>query len=210
MAKLKPEILRERREHILTAAERCFAHSGFHRTTMHDICREAGVSPGALYIYFDSKEALIEGIAERDRAEFGERFALLAQAPDFMAALAELGRQFFIEDPPHRRRLCVEIGIEATRNERVGAIYCGMDDYVTQSFTELFARLKAEGRIAPLLDTPTLARAFLTISDGLFWRRAIDAHFRPETVVPALVAAIAALLRPVPSENSDCLSSERV
>ena len=40
---------------------------------MHDICREAGVSPGALYVYFDSKEALIAGICERDRAEFAER-----------------------------------------------------------------------------------------------------------------------------------------
>jgi AcrR family transcriptional regulator len=60
MPKLKPEVQHQRREHILDAAERCFARAGFHRTTMHDICREAGVSPGALYVYFDSKEALFE------------------------------------------------------------------------------------------------------------------------------------------------------
>src|SRR5690606_36698159 len=44
MAKLSPETLRERSDHILDAAERCFARAGFHRTTMQDICREAEVS----------------------------------------------------------------------------------------------------------------------------------------------------------------------
>jgi len=69
-------------EHILDAAEQCFARAGFHRTTVHDICREAGVSPGALYVYFDSKEALIAGISERDRAEFADRLDALANAPE--------------------------------------------------------------------------------------------------------------------------------
>ena len=68
MPKLKPDVQRARSEHILDAAERCFVRAGFHRTSVHDICKEAGVSPGALYVYFDSKEALIAGISERDRA----------------------------------------------------------------------------------------------------------------------------------------------
>ena len=80
MPKLKPDTQRARREHILDAAEHCFANSGFHRCTMQDICREAGVSPGALYVYFSSKEALIAGIAERDRADFAARFDALAGA----------------------------------------------------------------------------------------------------------------------------------
>ena len=62
MPKLKPDVQRARREHILDAAERCFARNGFHRSSIHDICKEAGVSPGALYVYFDSKEALIAGM----------------------------------------------------------------------------------------------------------------------------------------------------
>ena len=62
MPKLKPDTQRARREHILDAAEQCFARAGFHRTTMQDICRDAAVSPGALYVYFASKEDLIAGI----------------------------------------------------------------------------------------------------------------------------------------------------
>ena len=65
MPKLSDIQQEERRARILDAAERCFARTGFHRTTMQDICKDAGISPGALYIWFSSKEALIAGISAR-------------------------------------------------------------------------------------------------------------------------------------------------
>src|SRR6185503_13654329 len=148
MPKLKPEVQQARSERILDAAETCFARTGFHRTTMHDICKEAGVSPGALYVYFDSKEALIAGISERDRAEFAERLDALAAAPDFMQALRELGEQYFLEEPAHSHRMCIEIGLESTRNARVGEIFQRFDRYIYESFAKLFQRLREEGRIA--------------------------------------------------------------
>ncbi len=112
MPKLKPDVQRARSEHILDAAERCFVRAGFHRTSIHDICKEAGISPGALYVYFDSKEALIAGISERDRAEFADRLATLATAPDFLEALRVLGEQYFLEEPADMHRMCIDIGLE--------------------------------------------------------------------------------------------------
>ena len=109
MPRLKPDTQRLRREHILDAAELCFSRQGFHRTTMQDICKEAAVSPGALYVYFDSKEALISGIAERDRAEFQKRFELLSAAPDFLKALAQVGEHYFVEGRQHRPLVCPTI-----------------------------------------------------------------------------------------------------
>ena len=67
MPRLSETAQEERRARILDAAERCFVRAGFHRTTMQDICREAGVSPGALYIWFASKEALIAGWLKRQQ-----------------------------------------------------------------------------------------------------------------------------------------------
>lgn len=202
MAKLSAETLRERSDHILDAAERCFARAGFHRTTMQDICREAAVSPGALYIYFSNKEALIAGIAERERAEFADRFGQIAGAPDFMGALASLGRRFLIEDPPHRRILCVEIGLEATRNAKVGEIQRGVEGFIRNCFRDLFTKLKTEGRIAPAYDIDTVVEAFMTLADGMLWRRAVVADFNPEIVLPPLLDAVGALLRPVPDETN--------
>ena len=196
MPRLKPDTQRLRREHILDAAELCFSRHGFHRTTMQDICKEAAVSPGALYVYFDSKEGLISGIAERDRNEFQERFAALAAAPDFLAALAEIGRKYFVEEPAHKRLMCVEIGLESTRNPRVGEIFRSVDVFVRESFQALFQRLKDEGSIDPVLDIPTLAQVFVTIGDGMFWRRAVDPAFDAKMILPAITSVLGLLLRP--------------
>jgi AcrR family transcriptional regulator len=97
--KLKPETQQARREHILDAAERCIANTGFHRTTMQDICLAAAISPGALYVYFDSKEALIAGISERDRSSpSGPR--PWPWRPISCKPLRALGEQYFLEDAP--------------------------------------------------------------------------------------------------------------
>jgi len=197
MPKLKPEVQFARRERILDAAEKCFARTGFHRTTMHDICREAGVSPGALYVYFDSKEALIAGMSERDRAEFAERQATLASAPDFLVALRALGEQYFLEEPADTHRTCIDIGLEATRNPRIGEIHRRFDGYVIESFQRLFQKLKDEGRIAPAHDIPTVVRAFIVVADGMFWRRATDPGFDARSVMPAVLDIIRTLLNPV-------------
>jgi hypothetical protein len=64
--------------------------------------------------------------------------------------------------------------------------------------------MQDEGRIAPALEIPALARVFAVIGDGLFWRRAVDPTFDGATLVPATLQVLAGLLRPVPqAEVSD-------
>lgn len=196
MPKLSPDTQRARRENILDAAEVCFARAGFHQCTMQDICKEAGVSPGALYLYFDSKEDLIAGIAERDRAQFQSRFANLADAPDFLEALSILGEQYFVDEPAERRLMCIEIGVEATRNENVAEIYHSVDKFILQSFETLFGRLKDEGRIAPDEDIPTLAKLFALIGDGMVWRRATDPNFDASALLPAVTRLVNMMIKP--------------
>jgi TetR/AcrR family transcriptional repressor of uid operon len=208
MPKLKPDVQRARREHILDAAEKCFAEAGFHRTSIHDICREAGVSPGALYVYFDSKEALIAGLSERDRADFAERLATLAQAQDFLQALKDIGEHYFIDEPAYKRRMCIEIGLESTRNPRVGEIFREVDGFVTTSFEKLFQKMKDEGRIAPELEIPALAKVFTLIGDGLFWRRAVDPAFDGTAMVPAVLSVLRNLLNPVSRPSADGAHSD--
>ncbi len=52
----KAEVAEERRSQILKAALRCFAHHGYHQTTMDDIVEESGLSKGTLYWYYESFE----------------------------------------------------------------------------------------------------------------------------------------------------------
>jgi TetR/AcrR family transcriptional regulator, transcriptional repressor of aconitase len=54
-----------RQEQILQAALHCFARRGYYATTIDDLVAETGLSRGALYLYFPSKEALYLALAER-------------------------------------------------------------------------------------------------------------------------------------------------
>lgn len=203
MPKLRPETQAARREHILDVALQCFARSGFHRTTMQDICKAAKVSPGALYLYFDSKEALIAGLVERDRDEFAERFALVAQAPDFLAALNTLAVQYFSDEPSYKRLFVIEMKIEATRNPRIAEIVDRVDEYCRCAFADLFRRLEAEGRIAPRVDVDTLVQVFDVIGDGMFWRRAMHPTFDVAGVLPPVTGMLRDLINPVETKVAE-------
>jgi len=59
-----PKVVEDRREQIAEAAMRVFAQKGYMRATNKDIAREAGITTGLIYHYFDSKEALLKAIVE--------------------------------------------------------------------------------------------------------------------------------------------------
>src|ERR671912_2252537 len=82
-----PDGAPDRRARILDAAEHCFVRSGFHRTTMQDVAAEAGMSPGNLYRYFPSKDAIVAGLSERDRSRVAQDFDAF-DTNDFMASFA--------------------------------------------------------------------------------------------------------------------------
>lgn len=53
------ERIDRRRAQILAAASRVFARRGFHRTTVREVAREAGIADGTIYLYFASKRDLL-------------------------------------------------------------------------------------------------------------------------------------------------------
>ena len=59
MPRISPEKLEERRQQIRAAAARCFARKGIQATTMREIFAEAGLSAGAVYNYYKTKDELI-------------------------------------------------------------------------------------------------------------------------------------------------------
>ena len=84
-----------RREQILEAATRVFAEKGFRRATTREVAREAGVSEGTIYNYFEDKDALLmaimDGLNETER-----------RAEDFEEGLAtDFGG--FVQAYLHRR-----------------------------------------------------------------------------------------------------------
>ena len=84
-----------RREQILEAATRVFADKGFSRATTREVAREAGISEGTIYNYFEDKGALLMAIM--DVLNETER-----RAEDFDVGLARDFEDFFGEYLHHR------------------------------------------------------------------------------------------------------------
>lgn len=61
----KDELEQQRKKQILDAAERVFSERGFDKARMDDIVQESGLSKGALYWYYKSKDALIRALLDR-------------------------------------------------------------------------------------------------------------------------------------------------
>lgn len=62
MARTRPP---ERIDELVTAASRVFRRKGFRQALMADVAKEMGVSPGLLYTYVESKDALYHLVVER-------------------------------------------------------------------------------------------------------------------------------------------------
>lgn len=77
-----PKVVEDRREQIIKAAMRVFAQKGYARATNRDVAREAGITTGLIYYYFESKEALLKAVLEEHSP-----FQILAQITPEMLEL---------------------------------------------------------------------------------------------------------------------------
>jgi AcrR family transcriptional regulator len=202
MPKLSPVEQQRRRARVLDAAETCFARAGFHRTTMQDICREAGISAGALYVYFRSKEDLIEGLSQRDRTDVLAQFAEASRGDDLVTGLTQVLRSCVIERPRAKTSLLLEIGSEATRNPKVADTLRACDGAIRAQLEHMLAEAAARGQIAPLMSVPELARLMSLVVDGLFWRSVTDPGFDGTALAPHVIEMLACAMRPVPAAKS--------
>lgn len=195
MRRANAQLQSDRRAEILAAAQRCFVRAGFHGASMQEICAEAGMSPGNLYRYFRSKEALIAGIAERDRAEVGQQFARADLSHGFFAVLEGLAHHHFSERPTEQVLLCTEVMAEARRNPEIARILGAFDADVRQWLGDLIRAGIERGDIAADVDIDGTVTMLMIIADGVWWRRALDPDFDPQSVLPVFMNITRHMLR---------------
>ncbi|MEN3614288.1 TetR/AcrR family transcriptional regulator [Plantactinospora sp. ZYX-F-223] len=81
-----------RRQDILTAAVRVFARQGFAATRIEDVAAEAGIAKGSVYLYFGSRDALLEAAFHAHAARAAEILARTDTAGEPLQRLAALIR----------------------------------------------------------------------------------------------------------------------
>jgi len=195
MRRANVQLQSDRRDEILAAAQRCFVRSGFHGASMQDICAEAGMSPGNLYRYFPSKEALIAGIAERDRAELAQQFASADLSQGFFAVLEAMARHHFTKRPDEEVLLCTEVMAEARRHPDIARICSSFDADVRTWLTDLLREAARRGDIPDDVDFYGVVTMLMIIADGVWWRRALARDFDPAAMVPIFMDITRHMLR---------------
>jgi TetR/AcrR family transcriptional regulator, repressor for uid operon len=203
MRRANVQLRYDRRDEILAAAQRCFVRSGFHGASMQDICAEAGMSPGNLYRYFPSKEALIAGIAERDRAEVAQQFASADLSRGFFAVLEGMAHHHFAEKPAEQVLLCTEVMAEARRNPDIARISAAFDADVKKWLGDLLRAAVARGDIPADVDVGRAVTMLMIIADGVWWRRALDPAFDPAAMVSIFMDMTRHMLRAAPARGRE-------
>jgi AcrR family transcriptional regulator len=105
MPRLTEATAAKRRAHILDAAARCLFERGLLATSVDDVCSAAGISKGAFYSHFPSKEGLIHAVTDLLSAELG------AIDDSSIESLADsiFARQIAPALPPANARFGIEI-----------------------------------------------------------------------------------------------------
>jgi AcrR family transcriptional regulator len=205
MRRVNAQLQSDRRLEILDAAERCFARSGFHGASIQEICAEAGMSPGNLYRYFRSKEELIAGISERNRADAAASFAQVGEAPNFFDGLAEMGRHHLVDRSETEVALCAEIMTESRRNPAIAQLYQDIERDIKARMAEMLRLAIERGEVRADLDVDAAASVLMVLGDGMSWRRAVAPDFDAERVLPMILKMVHCLLTKPdggPAENA--------
>jgi TetR/AcrR family transcriptional regulator, repressor for uid operon len=167
MRKVDPVKHEEKRQEILEAAGRCFARDGLQGASISDICAEAKISPGHLYHYFASKEAIVAAMVEGGLEAASERFSQIVDSPDVLAAFASEVQQTKARPDRAGRVLLLDMLAEAERNPALAKVLQEHSRNVRRFLAEFIRRGQARGQIDPSLEPDLTAAILISVFDGL-------------------------------------------
>jgi AcrR family transcriptional regulator len=156
MPKVSDEHKERRREEILAAAQRCFAEHGYEGATVAGLEAESGLSRGAIFNYFENKEALFIELAIRTSERiteiwFEEGFraaleAIVHEDPDWLAVQLEATRRVRTDSKFRKQVEAKEAELRAGRGERLANLReQGVRDDVALEQVGIFLSLVANG-----------------------------------------------------------------
>lgn len=167
MPKIAKEAMEERRAQILSAARRVFAVKGLSKVTLRDVFREAGLSAGAVYNYFQSKDDLILGVTEAGMAEALSAFGGAAAGADLDAIIDTFFDALADMDPAEAPRVDLMIAAEALANPDVHRAVVKNRAAVKAALVRLIERRQATRGDWAGHAAPTLADLLYATYQGL-------------------------------------------
>ncbi|HET6189513.1 MAG TPA: TetR/AcrR family transcriptional regulator [Trebonia sp.] len=196
MPRVSDEYLEQRRQQILDAARRCFARQGFYETTMQDVFAESGLSAGAVYRYFKTKDDLIQAISATALGQLG---AVIedALAEDPLPGLDEIAGRIAttaqeLSGPDGPARIGPAAWAAALHDPRVAEIVRDVFGALRTQWATAVRRMVHDGRLAEGTDVEAAASALFALVPGFVLQYLILADIDADV----LRSGLRALLRP--------------
>jgi AcrR family transcriptional regulator len=167
MPKVVPEYKKKAKQRIIEAGARVFTERGYYQAKMDDIADVLGVSKGAIYQYFKSKEQLFFDVVEfiLDSEKDGILSIMLSENPSHIssAEFFETRVSRFLQT----RSFGLDLFFEASRNEKLRV---RMTEIYERSYNELLEHieaLKKQGIIKRDANVGVMWRGMVALRDGL-------------------------------------------
>ncbi|MDP1819112.1 MAG: TetR/AcrR family transcriptional regulator [Acidimicrobiales bacterium] len=181
----------ETRERILGAARSCFAELGYASTTNRDIGERAGLTAGAIYHYFDSKDELFGAVTEqvvtRIFSEFDRVLEESSSFVDRVRGLLDIAIELHREDASLARFSTV-YPVELLRHkdlaDRVPAELWGRG---LGFFHQLAQDAADAGELQPDVSPGAVANMLLSITTGLAHFATLDEGLEEHTAAVLVV-----------------------
>jgi AcrR family transcriptional regulator len=198
MPKVTEEHRVARRAQIVAAARSCVLEQGFHKTTMADVIAASGLSAGAVYGYFKSKEEIIGAIAEDALTNVDELFETILDdksgAPLQPVTVLErvLHHIVVIAERPGGdvTRIALQAWAEALRNPAMLEIAGDKYRLLRSRFAEVARRAQADGTIDAAVDPDHIAQALFGFVPGFMVQRLLMGDVTPESYTAGLRAIL--------------------
>lgn len=197
MPKVVPEYKEEAKKRILNAATEMFLKNGYKKTKMTEIARKLGVSKGALYQYYRSKNDLLLEVVSSG-TKFRRSSVFSDMTPEQLTLLPT--KEYFdrmIQSTAQIDRLGVEIASAALHSPELmkGVRSFYLDE--VNIIQEFFERMKEEGLIKSTTDTRVTAVSILSFRSGL--RGFMSTDESPEVIYDTWRQQVKLLLREIKS-----------
>lgn len=195
MPRVSQEHRDQRRQQILDAARRCFIREGFHQTSMTDILTEAGLSAGAVYGYFKSKNEIIAAIAEDVIGQITQLLdPIFTQDPP--PSLDEAIRQGlsrtddFAFGPEGFAQLAPQVWAETMRDEALADVVRGRYQMIHGLIAQLVVAQQRLGRVSSDGDPDEVAKVMIGMIMGYILQRVMIGNVDPRSYSAGLAALV--------------------
>ena len=174
----------ETRARLLDAARSVFSAHGYELASVVQIANEAGISKGALYVHFESKEALFRELL-LDHVQRRSAATAATLGPDVplregVIRIVE-GAWAIPDEGGPCSSLSTEFFALAGRNDWGREAMASIFDHCSSALVRFLDRAKARGEVRDDLNSFTAARMMLALHDGLV----LQWQSQPEEVDPS-------------------------